>query len=516
MDTGKLYRTILFFILFLTVIGCQKEIDDYYYSDTGEYVDLSLMEVLSQNENYSSYLSILNDYNIDTIFQKGRTVTLFIPTNETVELIDELYLDTIDWIKYHISESFINIAQIQESKKIQTSGNKFAILRKFGKGLYFDDAEITLSGPLCKDGKFYEISGFVQPLPNLYEFIGLTNPFFKSYIDSRDSTYLDLGLSRPVGYDSRGNTIYDSVLTTVNRFSIEYFPVNEESRSKKATMLLFTQEQFDQALNLIAEDLNLSVSMIPDQWKNDVLLPYLSDHGVFWNILGPSDFSSGRVRNIKGDSVTVVPSNIDFNSAIECSNGRAYNYIDFTVADSVYKGRNIIQGEHLVISKGSSLYNWNEEVVITGRAVNPVATAAPGLADNDSLLSVRFNEPNYAEDFSMTFTYKNIFPATYRLLFRAKTTPSGVYQVLVNGVVQNIDLGYGSSDRVDFYDLRNPVRSITREVFRPQSGFNSFDLLVENINSYGDVNITLKYVAPGQRSDNGFILDYVLLENFSK
>ena len=513
----KRFKTGIFLIAILCLFGCQKELDDYYYADTEEYVDMEMLTLLGLNEDYSSYLSILNAYQIDTVFEKGRSLTLFVPTNEAIETLADLYLDTLDFIKYLITDSYLNIAQIQGSKKIQTSGGKFALIQNSGGKGYFDAAEITLSGPLCKDGKFYEISNMVQPLPNLYEYIGLTNPFFKAYIDSHDSIYLDLGLSTPIGYDPDGNTIYDTVLTSFNVFETEIFPVSEEFRTKKATMLLFSQEQFDNAIQIIADDLNLpSAESVPFQWKNEVLMPYLVDQGVFWNDLGPEHFASGRIRNIKGDSVDVDPDNIDFSSSFQSSNGRSYNYLDFVVPDSLYKGRMIIQGEHLLLSKGNNLFAWKEEVVVTGKPVIPVGQLTPNIAENDSTLAVRFDGTNYAEEFSMTFAFKNVFPGRYRLLLRAKTTPSGVFQILVNGELQTIDLGYGPSDRVDLNDLREPVRSITKEVFREESGFNSFDLLVDNITEYGDVNITLKYVEPGQRTENGFVIDYFLLDSFSE
>ncbi|MCK4921686.1 MAG: fasciclin domain-containing protein [Bacteroidales bacterium] len=499
----------------LSFMGCQKEIDEYFYKDTEEFVDTELLNLLKQKDEYSAYVSLLEAYNIDTLFEKGNSLTFFIPANSAMESMSELYLDTIDLIKYLISESYINVAHIHGSKKIQTSSGKFALIKTSGETASFNEAEITAAGPLCKDGKYYEISNVAQPLPNLYEYINLTNTFFKSYIDLKDSSFLDLGLSTPIGYDSEGKTIYDTVLTTVNVFEEEFFPVSEEFRSKKATMLLFTQEQFDNAIYLIAEDLGLpSVENIPVQWKNDILMPYLIEQGTFWNDLSIQDFMPGILRNIRGDSVEVVVENIDFNSSFECSNGRVFNYLDFTVPDSIYKGTNIVQGEHLVISKGSDLYTWADDLIIGGAPVDPLAQLNIN-ADNDSVLVVRFDEDNYSKDFSMTLRYKNVFPGTYRLLIRAKTIPSGVFQILVNGEVQQIDLGYGSSDRIDFYDLRNTVKGLN-EIFRVEDGFNKFDILVENITEYGDVDVTLSYVEPGQRSDNGFIIDYFLLENYNR
>jgi hypothetical protein len=505
----------IYLFAIVSLFGCEKEINDYFYADTEEYVDTDILSLLKQNSNYSSYLTILEAHDIDTVFEKGKTLTLFVPTNEAIAEMGDLYLDEIDWIKYLITESYINIAQIQGKQKIQTLGEKFAVIESIEGVKYINGVKITAGSPLCKDGKFYEISGVVQPMPNLYEYIGLSNPFFKTYIDSQDSSYLDLELSRPIGYDSNGNTVYDTVLTTLNIFEEEFFPVSKEYRSKKATMLLFTQQQFDNAISLIAQDLGLpSADNIPNQWKNDVLMPYLIEQGTFWNDLEIADFASGRIRNIRGDSVVVVPGNIDAQSSFECSNGRAYNYLDFVIPDSIYKGETIIQGEHLIESKGSGLYVWRDDVVLGGEPVEPYALLARDIADNDTVLDVSFDGPNYSKEFSMTFTFKNIFPGRYRLLCRAKSKPSGVFQIFVNGELQDIDLGYGVSDRVDLYDLGELVRSVTKEVFIPQNGFNSFDILVNNITQYGDVDVTFKYVNPGISSDNGIIVDYFKLESF--
>jgi hypothetical protein len=514
----KSIRIGLTLFIVLTILGCQKEIDEYYYEDTEEFIDTELLSLLKEKEEYSIYVSMLEAYDMDTLFEKGLSLTLFIPTDSAFESMSELYLDTIDLIKYLISESYINIAHIQGQRRIQTSSGKFAVIQNTGLSATFNDVEISETGPLCRDGKYYGISEIAQPLPNLYEYIALTNSFFKSYIDSKDSSYLDLELSTPQGYDVEGNTIYDTVLTTVNVFEAEFFPVSEEFRSKKATMLLFNQEQFDNAISLIAEDLGLpSDDNIPDQWKSDILMPYLIGQGTFWNDLSIQDFMPGKIRNINGDSVEVLVENIDFSSSFECSNGRVYNYLDFVVPDSVYKGEHIRQGEHLVLSKGSGIYTWAEETVVDGAPVNPIAGKNPS-ADNDSVLIVRFDENNYSKDFSMTFKFHNIFPGTHRLLIRAKKDlPSGIFQVLVNGEVMQIDLGYGVSDRIDFYDLRNKVRSITKkEVFNMENSYNCFDMIVDNIYEYGDVDVTLRYVEPGYNSDNGFAIDYFMLENYSE
>jgi len=511
---NKKPKIFILLLLLGLVFACQEPAEDYFHTDTERYVDDDLMTILRENPNYSEYVALLERHNIDTLFAKGTTFTMFVPVNAAFEDMNLSFTDTIDLIKYLFAESYINVMSIEGRKQIKTIEGKFAVIESINNVRYLDGVQISDAGPLCKNGRYYEIEELAQPLPNLYEYIAATNPFFKSYIDLQDSSFLDLTRSTPIGYNEAGQTIYDSVLTVVNRFSQTYFDIKSEFRNNRATMLLFNEDQFNSALSIIADDLMLeSTDAIPDQWKNDILFPYLVYQGIFWNDLEFSDFTLGKLRNILGDTVSVNPANIDALSMFQCSNGRAFNYLNFVIPDSLYKGTTKIQGEDLVVSRGFDLYSWSDAVRISGPAVNPFAVRTT-VADNDTILVVNFPGSNYSQDFSLSFDFKNVFPGRYRLLWRGRSTPSGQFEILINGEMQKINLGTGDRDFIDFYDLRNPIRSFTGQVFRPDGGYNSFDILVENITEYGDVEITLRYLGPGQRDVNGFVLDYVLLESY--
>lgn len=509
-------RLIMLILVAVSIWSCQKIEEEYLYEDTEKFVDIDIMSLIQDEPAYSIFSNLLLDFNIDTLYQKGKTLTMFIPTNAAFENVSDV--DTVDLLNYLIVESYVNVASVNNFQKVKTLGGKFIELSRLGGQNFINKVLISKAGPLCNNGRYYVIDSIVRPLPNLYEYIEETNPFFKKYIDSRDSSYLNLELSKPIGYNEKGMTVYDSVIDVVNLFVEEYFPVNSEFKNKRATMLLFDEMQFNTALSVIAADIGLpSKDNIPDQWKNDVLMPYLINQGMFWNEIEYAEFMIGRIRNIKGDSVHVDYKNIDPGSEFQCSNGRVFNYLDFLIPDSLYKGSVRIQGEDLVILKGFDLYSWAPDVVVSGASVDPKALMANDLADNDSLLVVNFEGDDYNEEFELSFIFKNIFPGKYRLVWRGKSTPSGMFEIYVNGVRQTIDLGRGGKDYVDLYDLRNPVRSITKtEVFRPTKGFNKFDVLIENITNYGDVEVKIKYQGPGQRSDNGFIIDYVDLVSYSE
>jgi len=49
--------------------------------------------------------------------------------------------------------------------------------------------------------------------------------------------------------------VYDSVTGVVNKFERDFFPVSQEFRSEAATFILFTQDQYLDALDQMALNL---------------------------------------------------------------------------------------------------------------------------------------------------------------------------------------------------------------------------------------------------------------------
>jgi hypothetical protein len=121
-------------------------------------------------------------------------------------------------------------------------------------------------------------------------------------------------VSRPIGFDEYGNTIYDTVSETFNLFEEEYFPVSEESRYKTATIVFPLEEDYNAALTEMALSLGSGYedhTDIPLVWQNEILIPYLLEHGVFENMVEEDEFimpvyeDTLKMKNILGDSVVI-------------------------------------------------------------------------------------------------------------------------------------------------------------------------------------------------------------------
>jgi hypothetical protein len=491
--------------------SCKKpEWDEYYGYD--ERVDRHIWDVVKSEPRFSIFVEAMEEYKMDTLFDKDLSYTLFIPDNDAFEPV----YDTSDYIEqllsYHISGTVFLTRNVAGKRKLENLTGKYPVVEHSAEGYSYDMIPIEYSSPLYLDGIFYEIAEVAVPRPNLYEFAERFSPVIKSFIDRTDSVYLDKPLSTPIGFDGQGNTIYDSVYGVVNLFQRDYFPVNTEFRNKTATFILFTQEQYNTALDEMADILGPAFNNhedIPDIWQFEVLLPAAMEKSLFDDELEYTQLQDTMV-SVTGDTVYVDPGNIDPYSKYLCSNGLTYTYVDFTVPKDLYVGELRIEGEDLVDSIGAATYAWKPEAEVFGYNVRPTREFSSD-ASEKYIANVTFPR-NYEGEWGIVLTMKNVFPMKYRLAWRAGYRPSGNYVVSVNDQVLTYKDKFGRDmEEFDTYLLRSSVVSVTGERFLPVGNFNIRDYWVENITLFGDVKIKFEYKGTGSQQSNGFNLDYVVL-----
>lgn len=497
------FKRILYILpVFLLLASCEEAWDDYYYTNEEPTVNENMWEEISNNPEFSKFVDYVINTGADSLFTNGNPITVFIPNNTAFENIDPDSLDIQILIDYHFIETVINIQNIAKSSKLETISGKYSLIENIENDVYIDGVKIISSSSLYINGRFYIIEEVLKPRPTIYQLVSRTNPILKDYIDQFDSVYLDISKSTPVGYDDSGNTIYDSVFTRINLFDSLYFPIQNEFRSKSATLVLFDQEQYNDALNEMALDLGSSFQSytdIPREWQLNVLLPLYIDKRIFGGALQFQDFRE-KMKNITGDSVYMDYLNIDPESRLICSNGIIYKYDNFSVPDSLYSGEVKVQGEELVELIAPGVYGWKEGVNITGTS-DPPSKVFADPADNDSLINLEMGI-NYEGDMMLEFLIPDILPQRYRLVWSANYRPSGEYEIYLNEEL------IGS---IDLFDMRSTQISVTGEYFVPEGGINRKDFWVENINEYGDVKIGIKYIGKGFSTFNGFSIDYISL-----
>ena len=507
----KQSKHILIFIVLSLIIGCSKDWEEHYLNPENS-VDQSVWNAIQSDPNLSEFVSAFSDSGLDSIFFKGGSYTIFVPDNQA---FDEYIPDSVDFnqtLLFHLFDYIINISTVDNPRTVRTISEKYTILDQMNGKKRFGGIDINYDSPLYKDGRYYIVGEVAQPIPNLYEYISKNSQVLRSYIDGFEAVVLDLENSVPLGFNENGDIEYDSVFSVVNYFDSIYFPIRQESRDKSATFILFNDQEYNLALERMANELSesYSASDIPEVWQKEVLIPELLSIGSFPNSLDYEAFLEGGLRNLEGDSVWVDFTAISSETKTLCSNGIVYNYIDFSVPSYLYKGEIRIEGEHMVESQGADLYFWKPGYTLTGSSdaisAKPVVGSAQG-AENDSLVIMSFKSQPFEGAFEFEFYFRNIFPQQYLFIWGANYRPSGQYEIYANDILIR---------EFDTFSLRQTVFSVDgSSYYFPQNGNNRLDAMIDFLEEYGDVKITIKYKGPGGTSTikplNGFNIDFMSL-----
>jgi uncharacterized surface protein with fasciclin (FAS1) repeats len=494
-------------VFVLLLISCSKDWDEHYKT-TVPTSNVNVWDALQADENLSTFVNYLKEYRYDTLFQTNNTYTIFAPDNEafteflTSRTINKAVMD------YHISTFFIQSGSIEDKRKIQTLAEKFALFIKNPFGIFLDDVPIVFESPIYKNGKYFKLDKVALPKPNLYEYISATNPVLKRYIDDQDSIIVDKELSRPIGFDEHGNTIYDTVAIIYNEFEATFFPVKEEFRYQTATIVFPKEENYNNALTKMTLSLNCGYNDyndVPMEWQDKILIPYLLEHGVFENMVEQEEFleetvkDTIKMKNILGDSIVIdyVPSEKTI-----CSNGYAYNYENFEVPDTLYAAPIRIEAEMLTRDAGGNRYFWNDDVtVINDVSYLPVQEYITG-ASNDSILKVNFTK-GYKGKFSVEFNVDNLFPRKYLMVFGTNMYVGGIYEIYVNGILLR------TFDYYEYVPYRGVIYSVTGTRYLPKGSYNKFDCWLDNLTEYGKAKVKIVYTGPSTVLYNGLVLDYI-------
>lgn len=488
--------SVLVSIILIMVNSCNEEFNEYYA--VPEQSDQKIWDVIKSKPEYSIFYGLMNEAGFDTILNREQPFTLFIPVNEAFEDVSLEGDELLSTLGYHLSESLILPYHIKTYRKLRTYFGKFTLLERKENDLLMDGIILSNSSILYKNGVYYELQEVVYPKPNLYEFIARTCATLSQYIDLQDSVMFDIQKSTPLGFDDEGNTIYDSVFSIINRFERDYFPVSEEFRDNNATMIIFTQEQYDSALDQMADKLGpmfIDHNDIPTDWQTESLIPYYLKTSVFPGVLKYENFSSGQIRNIQGDTVIIDYMTIDQDSRFICSNGVTFMYNSLKVPENLYIDTLKIEGEALIINRGEGKFAWIEEVKSNDFSREPFHVESI-YTSGGGYLSVALPR-GYTGSYYFEFIFPRIFPNTYRFIWRANYRPSGIIEFYINDI---------SIGKFDNYKFRNPVDGVN-----PDNGFNQKVFQVSHLTEYGNLKIRIEYTGPGTGTTNGVNLDYIML-----
>lgn len=502
---------ILIIVISLGVIGCTDNTWDDHYNKQPETINKNVWDAMKEKPELSKFVELLVKYKYDTLFQRSDAFTIFAPDNSAIDKLGKNIVIDKTILNYHISRHFLNPVDIQGKRKLQTLDEKYSTFENANGKPTYDGIVLKSESPLYLNGKFFVMGDVTLPKPNLYQFFAINNPILKNYIDKEDSIIIDKERSRPIGFDDKGNTVYDTVSIKVNLFELKYFPVSKELRNFTATFVYPKQATYDKGLTEMALKIGgkyTSAKDIPVKWQEDVLIPHLVKHGTFLNMLEPSEFKTIDVLtkkkkfnmvNIAGDSIVVnyLPTDPSL-----CSNGISYDYANFVIPDSLYSGAEKYEGEWLARATGANKYAWKKNVTVSSTTFFDVALNSIKGASNDSILTVNFTK-GYKGTYKLQFLGKNLFPRKYRCEVHTHMDIGGIYDIYINDVLVK------TFDYYDFIRSKGLIKSVAGNTFVPTGRYNRFDFYVDNITEFGKPNIRFEYKGPSLAPNNGLAIDVI-------
>ncbi|MGE5395786.1 MAG: fasciclin domain-containing protein [Candidatus Saccharibacteria bacterium] len=502
---------IILAAIIVTLFGCTDQWDEHYNTPP-ETINTNVWEAIKSNSELSSFVSLMEKYKYDTLFLSDDTYTLFVPDNSAMAKMVQSQISDTTILNYHISRHFVQPVDIQGKRKLQTLAEKFSTFENIQGKPTYDGIAISYESPLYINGKYFIMEQVATPKLNLYEYFGVNNPYLKKYIDSKDTIIIDQEKSRAIGFNAKGETIYDTVSIKGNKFEDEYFPVSKEYRKWTATVVFPRIDNYKNGLNMMAQKLGgrfVDYNSIPPEWQEKVLIPYLIKNGVFLNMLEVNEFRDKRVlsykrkytmANINGDSIITDYTPVD---PYLCSNGIFYDYKNFIVPEKLYNDTVKMEGESLLKIRGAGTFDWKANVKVNPPSTFIVKRDYIKEASNDSILVTNFPK-GYTGTYNVEFPGPNLFPRKYRMEVLTHMDIGGIYDVYVNNVLVKNNFNY-----YDYVKFRGIITSVSGVKFVPKGRYNKFDCYVNNIIDYGKPTIRFEYKGPGGVVGNGLAIDAI-------
>lgn len=253
-------------VAFPVITGCNDLDKDDHYGETSTQIDNAELKIVPQSTqeyiqsrpDFSSMNKLFAENGVySELTAKGQLATILVVANDN--FIEPT--GTPEEIKYvtrsHISDVSVSPANLHDGDRLMMWHSKYTnvTIDEEGQEGHIID-HISFNNGVVKEviqtsnGYIYVISDMIATPTSLSDYInelGEDYSIFKDLVLSSGGKIFDRANSKPVGVNSEGNTVYDSVFITKNdHFDEVGFDMNSESLT--ATMLLPSDEVIREAI----------------------------------------------------------------------------------------------------------------------------------------------------------------------------------------------------------------------------------------------------------------------------
>ncbi|MGQ1947665.1 fasciclin domain-containing protein [Geofilum sp. OHC36d9] len=218
----------------LLMLGSCKDTWDEYVEVSDQVNQLSLTDYIASQSDYSQFYDILKSTSVAQMLDSSTVYTVWIPTNEAMQLLDESVLNN-EVKKRQFALNHIAFGLFSS----RSGAADDSVYMMNGKKFYYQPSKALIDGVSIQTTKEVKLkNGFVQVVSSpialrntIWDWVMTDAPDnkFITYLRSLDFVYFDAEASGYLGTDDQGKPIYrDSVVYIQNQFLLEVADLQSE------------------------------------------------------------------------------------------------------------------------------------------------------------------------------------------------------------------------------------------------------------------------------------------------
>ncbi|MDA3818365.1 MAG: fasciclin domain-containing protein [Prolixibacteraceae bacterium] len=245
------YKLIISLVISLFIYSCENPWDEHIKVNDNVLQE-SIGEYLASNSEFSTFEELLISTGLDAMLSSSVIYTVWTPTNEAMNAVDESLLNTDEkkklFVLNHIAfGSYSSKAAIPDFRLKMRSDK---ILNYSPVNSIIDNVNIETEREIeAKNGTVQVINSALSPRYTIWEYIELDAPDceFVNFLNSLTTMVFYEDSSLQVGVNESGKPVYDSVWVVENDY-LKYF-VDVSSENILSTLLIPSDEVLNEEFN---------------------------------------------------------------------------------------------------------------------------------------------------------------------------------------------------------------------------------------------------------------------------
>ena len=165
------YKRLLASLLTIALVSCSNPWDDRENNGDAN-LNLNLNEAIAKTAQVSKFEQLLVQTGYDKILAASKTYTVFVPTNEAMDLVSTTILNDPEaakkFVANHIALTAYSSIRTKAEEKIKMLGDKYLV---FSGATMIDDATIISADHYTSNGVFHIIDKALTPKLNIWQYI---------------------------------------------------------------------------------------------------------------------------------------------------------------------------------------------------------------------------------------------------------------------------------------------------------------------------------------------------------